>query len=809
MNYLKFYFFIAIATAAFVLPTSTAFSQDADEDTELIDEAEEIPPPMAPATLESGATDAPPAGTPSRFRPSSRFGGNAPTRFSAPPSGGTPSFGDSGESASPLTVTPVAGRGKMSFADAHPEDITNKNFPDIVESFDYKNAPIMDVVNAMARLTGKNFIFDQTLTGTINIIAPRKVTVAEAWNLFLSALSMNNLTVVPAGKFLKIRKIEDAKNDSIEMYNGAYYPTGDQLITRLIRLKYISAEEIVKTFDKILKSKAGSLAAYDKTNSLIVTDLGSNVDRISRILVEMDKPGFEERLEVIPIKHAKSKDMADLITKIINKGEDKTKNTFRPASRFGQAEKNEAITMVSPDERTNSIIVLANNEGVQKVRSLVSQLDYPLDMSDAGGVHVYYVKHGEAKKIADTLNGIAQETEKKATTAAAPTDPNNPAAFKPPTQKTQLFGSDVVIKADENTNALIITGSKQDYATVLSLLQQLDLAKDQVYVEAYIVEMDASKTDNWSFNILKFGGATGDAATTDNGIARAGYVLGSPTTLSNLTTSGGVFGFGGGDNVLVNLGDGKSTRVPSLLGFIELLKSTTSANVLSKPQLMAMDNEEAEIVVGDDIPVGLAQNIANNGQTSQLPQFKEAVISLKIKPFISPDSDIVTLNVEQNANDVSTKPIRAAALAAVSQGLKKRKIKTNLTLRSGDTAVLGGLIQDGDSLDEKKIPLLGDIPVIGWLFKSRNVQRIKNNLMVFITPKIVRNSSDHKKLTKTKITDRVEWIKRNANGRDPFGKEMEVLAKYADSADEFQLEDQGVAPAIDSQPTDGENEIIQ
>lgn len=811
MKYFNLLILSIIATAVFVLPNDTAFSQDFDEDTELIEEAEEIPPPAAPNTLESGA-DTPVTTPPSRFRPS-RFG-NAPTRFT-PPAGATnafppPNMGDSSSFSGPGTggassPTPAIGSGKISFADAQPEDITNKNFPDIVESFDYKNAPIMDVVNAMARLTGKNFIFDQQLSGTINIIAPKKVTVAEAWELFLSALAMNNWTVVPSGKFLKIRKIEDAKSDSIEMYSGAYFPTGDQLITRLIRLKYINAEDISKTFDKIIKSKSGQIAAYEKTNSLIITDLGSNVERISRILDEMDKPGFEERLEVIPIKNAKAKDIADLMLKIINKGEDKSKNTFRPASRFGQPEKSESLALVQPDERTNSIIVVGNNEGIQKMHKLVRQLDYPLDPSDAGGVFVYYVKHGDAKKIADTLNGIAQETEKK-TAAPAASDPNNPNSFKPPTQRTQLFGGDVVIKADENTNSLIVTGNKQDYATVLTLLSKIDIPKDQVYVEAYIVEMDANKTDNWSFNVLKFAGAKNDTATTDRGIARAGYILGSPAKIQDITSEGGVFGFGGGDQVLVNIGD-REIRVPSLLGFIELLKTTISANVLSKPQVMAMDNEEAFIEVGDEIPVGLAQSTANN-VTSQTPQFRDAVISLKLKPFISPDSDIVTLNVEQKANDISVKTVRAPQLAQVSQGLKKRTVKTNLTLKSGDTAVLGGLIQDSDSLTEKKIPLLGDIPILGWLFKSRKVDRIKNNLMIFLTPKIVRNSQDHRKLLKAKVNDRIDWIKRNANGRDPFGKELAPIVASADAPDEFQLEDQPISPSpIDSQPSEGENKV--
>ncbi|MBY0385531.1 hypothetical protein K2X05_10275, partial [bacterium] len=183
------------------------------------------------------------------------------------------------------------------------------------------------------------------------------------------------------------------------------------------------------------------------------------------------------------------------------------------------------------------------------------------------------------------------------------------------------------------------------------------------------------------------------------------------------------------------------------------------------------------------------------GVAQQNVQFADATILLKIKPFISPDSDIVTLNIEQKAFDVSTRTPTAAALKDATQGIKKRQLKTNLTLKSGDVAVLGGLIQDSDSLDEKKVPFLGDIPILGWLFKGRKVTRKKTNLMVFLSPKIVRNSQDHRKLTKSKYDDRINWVKRALNGRDPFGEALEPVGKFANASEEFKLEDQDLPPA--------------
>lgn len=788
-----------------------SWAQEEMDEAELLDEAEEMPPPQPPDMEEefndAGSSEViPDSPPPQRFRPSPRFGGgSAPSRFNSPGSSG----GSYSGSPTLKATSPMATNGKTQFVDANPEDITKKNFPDIVESFDYKDAPITDVVNAMGKLTGKRFIYSENLNGKITITSGFKITVAEAWEAFMTALASNGYTVVPSGKFLKIQKIDDAKSGT-EIFSGGYYPNSDQLITRIIRLKYIDADDVSKTFDKVIKSKSGQVIPYEKTNSLIVTDLGSSVDRISRVLEELDKPGFEEQLKLIPIKHAKAKDMAELIDKIINKDQDKKKNTFRPASRFGQAEKTEALSLVTPDERTNSIIVVGNSQGIQRIQKLVAQLDYPLDPSDAGGVYVYYVKHGDAKKIADTLSGIAQEQEKQTSQSSSPAT-GDTANFKPPAQKPKLFGGDVIIKADENTNSLIVTASKQDYATVTNLLSKIDIPKDQVFVEAHIIEMDAQKQDNWSFNVLKFNAgddATNTANAQANSIARGGYMLGSPASLTELTTEGGVFGFGSGDKVAVQLGT-QQVIIPSLVGFLEFIKTNISGNVLSSPQITAMDNEEAEIEVGDEIPVGLANSTANN-VTQQTPQFRDATILLKIKPSISPDSDVVTLKIEQRANDISTKTIAATQLAAVSQGIKKRTIKTNLTLKSGDTAVLGGLILESDKLTEKKIPFLGDIPILGWLFKSRNTSRQKTNMMVFLTPKILRNSQDHRKLLNNKITKRVDWIKRNASGRDPFGEHVAEIAKFADVADEFKLEDQQVAPieatesneTLEIEPTD-------
>lgn len=769
---IHFLFLISLSFYFFYLPLSQSQEEQPEEYEEFFEDEQQ----QQPAPLEQVPPSQPDSGPGARAADNNDSSGGEAPRFGNKSS---PRFaGPSKVKAGAKEDNPMP-RSKMKFAEAHPEDINNKNFPDLIESFDYPNADIADVIKAMSKLTGKNIIMEKGVSGKISIIAPTQVTVAEAWEAFLAALAMNNYTIVPYGKFLKIMKTSDAKTSSIETYSGAYYPTSDQLITRILKLKFIKSKDVETTL-RPFKSKNGEITAYEETNSLIISDLGSSVERISRIVQELDKPGHEERLEVFPIKHAKAGNISDLIDKIINKDEKKSGSRFSSRSRFGAGgDRPEALSLVAPDDRTNAIIVVGNQQGIEYVKKLVAQLDYPLDAGEFGGVQVYYVRHGDAKKIAETLSGIAQESAKQSGGSSSSSTGTGAtgAAAAAPTKRQQIFGGDVIIKADEATNSLIITAGKQDYDVIKNLLAKIDIPRDQVFVETIIMEMTANKNDTWDTGYFKF-----DAAkdSTSTGTARMGFV-GSDKTLgklSNLTTPGAFLAFGGGDKFKLQLGS-TTVEIPNLIGFINFLKQYTAANILSTPTLLVMDNEEGKIEVGEDAPVG--QSFAATATPGTVPiastQFKEAVLGLEIKPFISPDSDIVRMSVKQKIDKVNPTPPAASQLATTSVGLTKRKLETNLSLKSGDTAVLGGLMQDEDNVIEGKVPILGDIPILGWLFKSKVVTKKKSNLVIFLTPTIIRNAFDHAKVLKNKLADRIKWIKDNANGRDPYGNKFAEVEK--------------------------------
>lgn len=678
---------------------------------------------------------------------------------------------------------------KAKFAAANPEDITDANFPQTIDSFDYPNAELTDVVKAISELTGKNFIIENNVRGKITIVAPTQITVAEAYRAFLSALAINGFTIVPSGKFLKIRSARGLR-DSTETYSGAYFPNSDELITKIFHLKYISADEIGKNLRPLLNSKDGEVQAYAPTNSLIMSDFGSNIERVARILSQLDVPGFEERMEVVPVRFAKSRDIAELIDSIINKEDRSGAQRGRFSSgipRFGGAAPasggyKEAFSVI-PDERTNTLIIVGNNAGIAKIKSLIEKLDYRIRPEDAGGVNVYYVRHRDAKELETTLTGLAEESKKAASDASKGGIAANPTTSPLRTgpgpggelgitmgSPQQIFGGDVRIKADPSTNSLLITASKQDHEIVLNILSKIDVPRNQVYVEAVIMEMTNEDKEAVGVNLYQFG-------SDKYGIARAGFRSSPMDKLLNLATDSGlILSFGeGGTKPELEIAGQKFTNIPNLLGFINILKSVVDVNILSTPQILAMDNKLAEIEVGDTIPV--ATTTTQSTTTTTGIQREPATIKLSITPHISPGGDSVRMELTQTVKQLSSRTVQAKNLQDSAVVTSDRSIKTEVVVRNGDTVVLGGLMSEKENETVEKVPFLGDIPIIGWLFKARETKKEKVNLLIFITPKIVRTHQDGKNLLDSKIGERIEFIKKNAKGRDPFGQTVDKMVK--------------------------------
>lgn len=707
---------------------------------------------------------------------------------------------------SPSTPTAnISKKQQEKFSRSGTEDITNENFPEIIESFDFPNADIADIVKAISELTGRNFILDPGVRGKVTIIAPSKITVAEAYKMFLSSLAIHGYAIVSSDGYYKIRPARAAQRDSIETYSGSYYPSADQMITKIIHLKYISADEVLKQFRNIT-TKDGDINAYAPTNSIIISDYGSNVDRIVKIINQLDVPGFEDQIEVVPIRNAKAKDLADLIEKIVNKGQSTGTRTSggvssgfqgnvprftRPGTTTSSSnQQGGSYFMAFPDDRTNALIVVGNKAGIARVRKLVAQLDLRINAADAGGVYVYYVKFGDAEKIAQVINGVAKDAGGDAAARRAQGGTGG-SPFLPPSflnsggsgaQDTgssgQIFGGDVKVTADKNSNSLVIVASKQDYEKVMNLLGRIDIAQDQVYVEAVIMEMSVQDADLWKVGFYQYGK-----------YGKGGFNTFEASELAGLTSlaggSGVIIPFASGEqqftpftpNSSGGATPGTPITVPNILGFINFLKTQNKANVLSTPRILALNNQEAQIKVVDQVPTGLSTANTATGQTSA-PNFTDAGIDLKIKPFISPASETIRMEITQLVSQ-PTPPSSAVAqeLQKVATVIAKREIKTNIVIRNGDTAVLGGLVRDQEVQRVTKVPLLGDIPVLGWLFKSNSSNKEKVNLMVFLTPKVIRNPADQRNILSKALDERLGFIK-DLGGKDPYGAKVDELRRY-------------------------------
>ena len=414
---------------------------------------------------------------------------------------------------------------------------------------------------------------------------------------------------------------------------------------------------------------------------------------------------------------------------------------------------------------------MGNKAGIIRIKSLVKKLDFPLNPEDAGGVYVYYVRHVEAKKIAEVLSGIAADSKPPGRqTGSTPNRRPNPPPSRSTTTSAEIFGGDVKITADEVTNSLVVTASKQDYAIVKNLLAKLDIARDQVFVKTIIMEMDAQKGVDWGVNYFKFD-------RNSEGLGRVGFGTGNLADFANpLGGAGAILGFADGATFDITTPKGGTVTIPSLIGLINFLKLNVGGNILSQPQVMAVDNEEATIEVGQEVPVGTINTSTVSGNLQSIER-KKATIKLVITPFISPDTDSVMMNIEQQVKQVSRERVQAAQLADAAVTLNERTIKTSILVDSSDTAVLGGLMQDQESETVTKIPILGDIPILGWLFKARDINRVKKNLLVFITPKVIRTSQENADLLNDKLNERIDFIRNYMNGRDTHGEAIDNLPR--------------------------------
>lgn len=632
------------------------------------------------------------------------------------------------------------------------ETVTDFNFPD---------ADIMDIAKTLGRLTGKNFILDKDVKGKITIISNSPVTVGDAWKAFLTALDINGFALIPSGKYIRVARQRDARDKQAKIYAGDYSPDSDALITRIFSLKYISSEEVARTFRSIMPPNA-RIIPYEQTNTLIVTDTGANISKLAKLLDLLDIESYDVGIEVIPVKFASAQELSKLIDTLIpgtgasgsRPGGIRTGGSAA-TSRFAARKTKEGgiINTVIADDRTNSLIVHANSRGAEKVRELVKKLDQKVPSQAGGGrVHVLYLQFAEAEQIANTLNNISSGS---GASAGRNVISSGGGTGSNPVQQN-LFEGNIKVSADKATNSLVVTATPGDFLTVQRVVQKLDIPRDEVYVESVIMEMNLSKDFEFSTNIVM----------PQSGVQFLPKNEDVASFLANpFSQKGVILGFKSGATRDVSIG-GQQVPVSNLQGLIKAIQTHNQGNVLATPQILTMDNTEATFESGETIPIPKATVVQGAGISAGFDR-ERIMLSLTLKPQINKISNMVKLDVNTKLSDISNRQITQPQGGGATFGTIERTAKTSVFVADGDTVVIGGLIRDKTDNTVSKIPILGDIPLLGWLFRSTTKSSAKSNLLIFITPHIMRQYEKMRMVLDRKLKERDDFIEKNAGGDDP------------------------------------------
>jgi len=673
-------------------------------------------------------------------------------------------------------------------------------------TLNFVNAEIEGVARAMAVIVDKQIMVDPRVKGAITLYSDQPLTPREAYLNFLAALRGQGFSVVEVGNMLEIVPEAEAKLQTGTVEVGAVKRAGDQVITQIFRLQFESAANMVGVLRPLI-SPNNTINANAGSNTLVVTDYADNLQRISQMIAAMDVPSSTD-LEVIPLQYAIAVDIAPMVQKLVDGG-----------GATGAAAASANSAMVMADARTNTLMVRAPNAArLGLVRTLVQRLDRPGTAGVGGsGIHVVYLRNADAVKLAQVLRaafasvGGGGGASSGASSGGAPTSAPTTQATQTSTsssssssggassQATAPVGASAqpstggFIQADPSSNSLIITASDALYKQLRAVIDQLDGRRAQIYIEAMIVEVSEQKLAEVGF---QWAGGSGDRTQV---VAGTNLATGGVTGLFSLISDPESVGTGlSGLNVGIarKLANGKY----SLGALASFLETNADGNVLSKPNMIALDNEEAKIVVGQNVPFVTGSYTNNNSSSGSVNPFttverKDVGLTLRVRPQVGEGGTVrMTVFQENSSVDASSK--------SNTQGLttNKSSIETTVVIDNGATLVLGGLLKDEYSNGDSKVPLLGDIPILGNLFKSRSRSRNKTNLMVFLRPVVMRDQDTANAVT----LDRYEFMRQKQLNTQPEGSSVMNNVNGAPQIEPLKLSNEMAPPSV-RQPLDDPN----
>lgn len=606
----------------------------------------------------------------------------------------------------------------------------------------FSDVDISTMVKFISDLTGKNFVMDDRVKGKISVFSPAKLSNEEAFNVFTSVLELKGFTVVQAGRVYKIIPTSQARQSGMKIFaDQEKAPVNEAYVARVITIDNISAQEAVP-FLQPMVSKDGYISSFGPGNMLLVVDSALNIQKLLGILELIDTDQRHGGGEMVFLKNASAESVASLVREWLGSRDKGQKTT-------GQGISSGTGSLILPDTRLNALILFANDKDKEDIKKLIAMVDV-VPPTSSSKVNVYYLENADATDTAKVLDGVVKGITATGATGGA----SQPAGAAP--QQSPFEGGKVTITPDKATNSLVIMASPTDYQNLLQVIQKLDKRRRQVFVQALIAEISLDKLKDLGVKWGMFG--TGSDGKNVSVVGQ----YDPQAVIQQLITAFATSGFSS------FLSSNLTSTPVNFAAVLQALQSNNVINVLSTPTILTSDNKEAEIFVGQNVPF-LTQTTQATGTTAvfQSVDRKDIGIDLKITPQIS-EGEYVKLDIYQEISAITANKGQATDLVAT-----KRSAKTSVLVKDKDTVVIGGLIQDQDTVTDNKVPFLGDIPYLGWLFKSTSKERTKTNLLIVLTPRIIRGAEELAEVSgaqKGKFNDAVRMDK-------PFNLEGEMQLK--------------------------------
>lgn len=576
-----------------------------------------------------------------------------------------------------------------------------------------RNADIQAFISQIAEMTGKNFVVDPRVRARdVTVVSTKALTAAEVYELFLSVLQVHGYAAVPSGDIIKIVPNTTAKQSNLPLV-GKNEAGGEELVTRVIPVENSPVEELVPVL-RPLVPQYGHLAAVGSANALIISDHMDNIRRMEAIIASLDNAESED-VQVIKLEHAFAGDMVKMLESL----------TPQTGGRRGKT-KDGGVTVVA-DERTNRLIIKGDRITRQRMAQMIRNLDTPA--SATGGVQVVRLSHGDAEALAELLKNFAEGAS-----AAKPGADGKAAA-------ASITGDKVSIQADKSLNALVIRAEPAMMKEIMSVISQLDVRRAQILIEAAIVEVSGDTGKALGFQYVAGSDESGVGAIN---FGNAGLTINS---IVQALATDDPSGLALGDGITMGFGEEDSNGDLKWGALIQALSTSTDVNLLSTPSILTLDNQEASIVVGENVPFITGTSTSTGSGVSnpfQTIQREDVGLSLKVTPHVAGLSTI-RLELEQENSQVKDSVGEAADIVTTT-----RKLESTVLADDGETIALGGLIRDNITKTVRKVPILGDIPLLGILFRSTSNSREKSNLMVFLRPTILPDNQRLLSMTRQK-----------------------------------------------------------